>query len=157
LIGEVKLFGIRMYRVTSPFGKNSEETIWPEGGCAQVESVVNWYDDKGVLYERTTVKLDYLTLGDPPASLFEIPPSYTEELGSEAQAKAYAMVLTPEKVQQMKGSSIENELKQYKRSGPVPGSAAEEFLKKHGFPLPDPNSPAIKALSLDPPTGARLQ
>ncbi len=152
LIGEVKLFGIQMYRVTSPFGKDSEETIWPEGGCAQVQSVVNWTDDKGMLYERTTIKLDYLTLGDPTPSLFKVPDSYTEESQTEARAKAYATILPPDKVEaMMKGMSAQNELKQYRKFGPLPGGAAEEFVKKHGFRLPDPNSPVLKPEPADSP------
>jgi hypothetical protein len=159
LIGEVKLFGIRMYRLLGGYNDDAERTVWPEGGCTDVESVITFRDEKGVAFERTTVKLNYLNLDrNPPKWLFEVPDSFTEESQSEARAKAYATVLPSDKVQAiMKGSSTERELEQYRKYGPVPGGAAEEFVKSHGFRLPDPNSAALKSLPPDPPVNRRLR
>ena len=144
-VEEVKLAGIRMYRVTGEDPqKISSRTIWLEGGCVEVESVHQWREVSVKLGGVTTVKLDYLSLNEPPASLFEIASDFHEESQTEASMREYKDDMSKAPKCLLDSFNRKDELKRYRRLGPGPGGKAEAFVKQHGRKGPDPNIESMK-------------
>lgn len=139
MIGETTIAGIKMYKFSgSNKFETHERTVWLEGGCIDVAGTYLWYDAQGKDLTRVSTTSVSLKIGEPVASLFEVPDDYTEETETEGLTKLY--VLKGKAPQGFYDNKLKGvEYKRYLKYGTYPGGAAEAIVRQHGWKATVPN------------------
>ncbi len=93
VLGRDSRFGLPVVKIRN----ESNLTLWmaPSLGCVALDYAVDW-DSAHPGTNTSVLKLDSVTLGEPNASLFDVPATYAEMLPSQAEALHLRYASVPE-------------------------------------------------------------